>query len=103
MTGGCDGDLDPERNYSDRGSDNGRPSVPDFTPGKAAGLDNRANHPNMQTLPIMPETDIFSPSLPHAAGDLRRWSGLHGSSLSLAASNIANAHDGVVVLLTANT
>ena len=51
----------------------------------------------------MPQIDIFSPPLPDAPGDLRRWSGLHGSSASLAASNIANAQQGVVVLVTAST
>ena len=51
----------------------------------------------------MPQIDIFTPTLPAAPGDLRRWSGLHGSSASLAASNIANAQQGVVVLVTAST
>src|SRR5690606_11964541 len=52
---------------------------------------------------IMPHIDIFSPKLPDAPGDMRRWSGLHGSSASLAASNIASARQGIVVLVTAST
>ncbi len=65
--------------------------MPEFTPSKAP-----VNGP-------MQKIDIFNPTLPHEAGDLRRWSGLQGSSLSLAVANIAKAHPGVVMLLTANT
>lgn len=51
----------------------------------------------------MQTVDLFKPELPSASGDLRRWSGLHGSSLSLAVANIAQNHQGPVVLITANT
>src|SRR3989338_3806467 len=47
--------------------------------------------------------DIFAPALPDQAGDLRRWSGLYGSSLSLAVANVARSSDGIVMLVTANT
>ncbi len=65
--------------------------MPEFTPSKVV-----VNGP-------MQKIDIFTPALPHEAGDLRRWSGLQGSSLSLAVANIARTHHGVVMLLTANT
>jgi len=51
----------------------------------------------------MQTVELFKPELPTAAGDLRRWSGLHGSSLSLAVANIAQNHQGPVILITANT
>ncbi len=51
----------------------------------------------------MSRADFIAPDLPVAAGDYRRWNGLHGSSLSLAVSAIADRHAGPVVLVTANT
>ncbi|MES3008131.1 MAG: transcription-repair coupling factor [Pseudomonadota bacterium] len=51
----------------------------------------------------MQKIDLFTPALPQEVGDLRRWSGLQGSSLSLAVANIAKTHPGVVMLITANT
>lgn len=51
----------------------------------------------------MQTIDVFKPQLPVSAGDLRRWGGLHGSSLSLAVANIAQAHTGPIMLVTANT
>ncbi len=51
----------------------------------------------------MQKIDLFKPELPSAVSDIRRWSGLHGSSLCLAVANIAQNHRGPVVLITANT
>ncbi|MCB1650255.1 MAG: hypothetical protein KDI25_12015, partial [Pseudomonadales bacterium] len=51
----------------------------------------------------MPMLDLFKPELPQSPGDIRRWCGLHGSSLSLAVSRIAQQHAGPIVLLSANT
>lgn len=51
----------------------------------------------------MLKTDLFNPALPYESGDLRRWSGLYGSSLSLAVANIARTSERPVVLITANT
>lgn len=51
----------------------------------------------------MPMLDLFKPELPDSPGDTRRWCGLHGSSISLAACRISRQHSGPIVLLTANT
>ncbi|MDP1932134.1 MAG: transcription-repair coupling factor [Gammaproteobacteria bacterium] len=69
--------------------------MPEFTPSKVP-VSTTVNKP-------MAKIDIFAPILPHEPGDLRRWSGLHGSSLSLAVANVAKVSDGIVVLITANT
>ncbi|MDX1489799.1 MAG: transcription-repair coupling factor [Pseudohongiellaceae bacterium] len=51
----------------------------------------------------MSKIQLFQPELPSGANDNRRWSGLHGSSLSLAVANIAQTHQGPIVLVTSNT
>ncbi len=51
----------------------------------------------------MHSISILDPELPSSASDIRRWSSIYGSGLSLALTSIARRHDGPVVVVTANT
>jgi transcription-repair coupling factor (superfamily II helicase) len=51
----------------------------------------------------MSKIQLFQPKIPSSAGDIQRWTGLFGSSLSLAVANVANRHQGTTVLITTNT
>jgi transcription-repair coupling factor (superfamily II helicase) len=55
------------------------------------------------TLPLLPPSLPLLPSLPRKAGDRRHWGQLAGAGLALTLAATAEHHDGVVVVVTADT
>ena len=53
------------------------------------------------SLPVRPVIALALPPLP-AAANVSRWSGLYGSAHALAVAQVASAHTGPVVIVTAN-
>ncbi|MGI1678270.1 MAG: transcription-repair coupling factor [Cellvibrionaceae bacterium] len=49
------------------------------------------------------QQDPLNPKFPTSPGDKRRWSGLHGSALSLSIANAAQLHDNFTIVITQDT